>query len=147
MIAVRLTEDVNAVEEVKQWLLAAPRGAVEFEGIMPSYSSILLVATPVVIWDMLPPCSAVSFLGFIRGPGGAEPTTQPPDVRSFIPVLGHNRIQAAPVPRKDTSLGDFEVRLDVSPPLTRALLENPGTILICGTTDKGARREGIEFGS
>lgn len=144
MITVHLAETENAVEEVKQWLSTAPRGTVEFEAIIPSYSSILLVATPVVVWDLLPPCSAVSFLGFIREPEDTKPTTQSTDVRYPIPVLGHNKIQAASVHWAETSLGNVKDLPNVSPLPTPAPAKCLDIILIYGTTDNGALEEAIE---
>ncbi|KAI1172667.1 hypothetical protein F4777DRAFT_494788 [Nemania sp. FL0916] len=65
LLSIKLLDDTNIEEELKDWILRAPPGVVEFRGIFPSFSCLLLIEVPVVVWDLLPPCPAVSFVSFI----------------------------------------------------------------------------------
>lgn len=68
MLSVFLDNRENNLEDLRAWLLKAPPGVVEFSGIHPSFSSLLLLAIPVPVWDFLPDSLAVSFVGFTSGP-------------------------------------------------------------------------------
>ncbi|KAI1123235.1 hypothetical protein F5Y10DRAFT_270291 [Nemania abortiva] len=59
LLAVSLFDD----NSVQNWLLKAPPG-VQYRGIFPGFSSLLLVEVTVAIWDLLPSSPAVSFLSF-----------------------------------------------------------------------------------
>ncbi|KAK2609209.1 hypothetical protein QQS21_002291 [Conoideocrella luteorostrata] len=69
LLAIRLVENANNTSNLKSWLLAAPMEVVEFVGIHPSFSSLLLLAVPIPVWDMLPDSDAVSFIGFTTETG------------------------------------------------------------------------------
>ncbi|KAI0546411.1 hypothetical protein F4679DRAFT_412677 [Xylaria curta] len=64
LLAIRLADDKSIEEDLKKWLLDAPPGIVEYRGIFPSFSSLLLMEVSVAIWNLLPPCPAVSFISF-----------------------------------------------------------------------------------
>ncbi|KAH8175899.1 hypothetical protein LIA77_04317 [Sarocladium implicatum] len=73
MLAVQLKDNERNLEDLKSWLLEAPPGVVEFCGIHPSFSSLLLIAVPIPVWDLLPDSNAVSFVGFTSGPQALLP--------------------------------------------------------------------------
>lgn len=68
LLAIRLVENANNTSNLKSWLLSAPVEVVDFVGILPSFSSLLLLALPIPVWDMLPDSDAVSFIGFMTDP-------------------------------------------------------------------------------
>ncbi|KAI0198865.1 hypothetical protein F4808DRAFT_434732 [Astrocystis sublimbata] len=69
MISVKLHNHDNIEFTVKKWLSEIPPSAAEFRGLFPCYGShLLLLEVSVAIWDLLPPCPAVTFMGFITGP-------------------------------------------------------------------------------
>ncbi|KAI1300030.1 hypothetical protein F5Y03DRAFT_364814 [Xylaria venustula] len=68
LLAIRLLDDDHIEQEFRDWLLHAPPGVVEFRGLFPSFSSLLLIEVPIEIWDLLPPCPAVFFASFTASP-------------------------------------------------------------------------------
>lgn len=94
LIAVRLLESSSLKDDLEQWILTAPTGVVEFRGMYESYSSLLLVELPVVVWDLLPPCGAVSFVGFTRPPKEIEIATQYPRKAKQGPVTDQGEVQS-----------------------------------------------------
>jgi hypothetical protein len=77
LLAVHLRDDSKNLEDLKSWLLEAPPGVVEFCGVHPSFSSLILVAVAVPVWDLLPDSHAVSFVGFATGPQVSLSTLEP----------------------------------------------------------------------
>ncbi|OTA97449.1 hypothetical protein M434DRAFT_275372 [Hypoxylon sp. CO27-5] len=67
LLAIRIIENQDSIEELKRWILTAPSGVVRFEKIYRSYSDLLLVEVPLPVWDLLPQNPAVAFIGFTRG--------------------------------------------------------------------------------
>ncbi|KAK7932556.1 hypothetical protein PG985_003268 [Apiospora marii] len=70
LLSVRLQDNRNSKmeDDLKNWILNAPSSVVEFKGFYESFSCLLIVELPVEVWDLLPPCGAVSFIGFTRSP-------------------------------------------------------------------------------
>ncbi|KAI0134586.1 hypothetical protein BJ170DRAFT_206258 [Xylariales sp. AK1849] len=69
LLVVRVLEDEKAVsEQVARWVKDAPAVVVDFKGFYRSFSTLILVQVPFAVWDMLPPCAAVSFAGFLDEP-------------------------------------------------------------------------------
>ncbi|KAI0409116.1 hypothetical protein F4802DRAFT_545495 [Xylaria palmicola] len=78
LLAIRLLDDGYIEQEFRDWILHAPPGVVEFRGIFPSFSSLLLIEVPIEVWDLLPPCPAVFFVSFTANP--VQPNLRsPPD--------------------------------------------------------------------
>ncbi len=67
LLAVRLGEDHFDENEFKDWMCSvpAPAKSIKVLGAIPSLSTLLLIQVPVVVWDLLPPSPAVSFIGFV----------------------------------------------------------------------------------
>ncbi|KAI0440060.1 hypothetical protein F4803DRAFT_528877 [Xylaria telfairii] len=68
LLAIRLLDDDYMEQEIRDWILHAPPGVVEFRGLFPSFSSLLLIEVSIEIWDLLPPCPAVFFVSFTANP-------------------------------------------------------------------------------
>ena len=68
LLAVRIENDVENMSELEVWLKKAPQSMVKLVGILPSFSSLLLLAVSIPIWDLLPDSNAISFVGFMRDP-------------------------------------------------------------------------------
>ncbi|KAI1109533.1 hypothetical protein F5Y14DRAFT_431987 [Nemania sp. NC0429] len=77
LLAVRLLDQSDIQQELQDWILSAPPGVVEFRGLLPSFSSLLLIEVPIVVWDLLPPCPAVSFVSFTVDPSEATFVSAP----------------------------------------------------------------------
>jgi hypothetical protein len=90
LLVVRVDEDeVSAREEIKNWILSAPPGVIEFKGFYKSYSTLISVEMALEVWDLLPSCPAVTFVGFTDN---TEPITLPDD----NPTLAkHHQSQAS----------------------------------------------------
>lgn len=69
LLAVRLLNDQNIIQELEEWILNSPPAVQElkFQWVVPSFSSLLLIEVPVAVWDLLPACPAVSFVSFTTG--------------------------------------------------------------------------------
>jgi hypothetical protein len=75
-------EQQQAPMDVKQclrWLESIPVLGkwATIEGIYPSYSTLLIVSIPVVIWNMLPDNPACSFIGYVTAPGFTRSFPEP----------------------------------------------------------------------
>lgn len=68
LLALRLVDNEDNMKALQRWLLDAPSGVIEFGGMSPSFSTLLLVQVPIPVWDTLEPSPAVSFVSFISGP-------------------------------------------------------------------------------
>ncbi|KAK8131652.1 hypothetical protein PG984_008090 [Apiospora sp. TS-2023a] len=114
LIAVRLRDDRDNMEDdLKNWILTAPAGVVEFKGFYESYSCLLLVELPVEVWDLLPPCGAVSFIGFIRSPlHELQASTRRPSEIPSGAMSDQSRFQSTLKPRRLPPLG-FSVQKSV----------------------------------
>jgi hypothetical protein len=80
LLAVRLEEDyfpetddgkLNTEEKVhvwSEWLRHIPQGveSIKIQGVYKSYSTLVLLSMPVVVWDLLPKNAAYSFVGFVK---------------------------------------------------------------------------------
>ncbi|KAI1322393.1 hypothetical protein F5Y16DRAFT_416001 [Xylariaceae sp. FL0255] len=69
LLAVRLLNDDNIIQELEEWIIRAPSGVQElkFQWVFPSFSSLLLIEVPLTVWDLLPPSPAVTFVSFTIG--------------------------------------------------------------------------------
>lgn len=67
LLSFRLREDENSAEDIQDWILRAPKG-VEFVHLSHSFSLLLLAQLSIEVWDLLPSCAAMSFVGFVRAP-------------------------------------------------------------------------------
>jgi hypothetical protein len=68
ILAIRLEKEDFNIQSWKECLLRQlPSEAqdIKIEGIYGSFSTLLLLRIPVVIWDLLPPNPAYSFVGFV----------------------------------------------------------------------------------
>ncbi|KAK8106827.1 uncharacterized protein PG998_008840 [Apiospora kogelbergensis] len=110
LIAVRLVESSSLKDDLEQWILTAPTGVVEFKGIYESYSSLLLVELPVAVWDLLPPCDAVSFIGFTRSPKEIEVATQSPSKAMQRHVPDQGEVQST-LNRREWLPREFSIEL------------------------------------
>jgi hypothetical protein len=62
------------VKECLRWLESVPILGkwATIEGIYPSYSTLLIISVPIVIWNMLPDNPACSFIGYVTAPSFAR---------------------------------------------------------------------------
>jgi hypothetical protein len=68
LLAIRLEKDdfdIQAWKECFPCQLPSEAQGIKIEGIYGSFSTLLLLRIPVVIWDLLPRNSAYSFVGFV----------------------------------------------------------------------------------
>ncbi|KAK4176795.1 hypothetical protein QBC36DRAFT_300835 [Triangularia setosa] len=74
LLACRLRDQNLDVEKWKQWLLTAPPEAqsIQISAIYPSFSALLILELPLVVWDLLPPSPALSFIGYTTGKNHAS---------------------------------------------------------------------------
>lgn len=72
LISVALEEDQGVLDAVscRRWLADFP-ALVKYatvEGVYKSYSTLLTLSVPVMVWDMLPDNPACSFIGYVISP-------------------------------------------------------------------------------
>lgn len=69
IVACRLRDQSVDVEKWKEWLLSAPQGAqdIQISAIYPSFSAVLVLELPLVVWDLLPDSPAISFVAYTTG--------------------------------------------------------------------------------
>ncbi|KAE8448946.1 hypothetical protein EG329_008742 [Mollisiaceae sp. DMI_Dod_QoI] len=80
LLAIRLDKHELDLQAWKECLLRQlPPAAkdIKIEGIYGSFSTLLLLRVPVIVWDLLPPNPAYSFVGFITTHNMAHRTPQP----------------------------------------------------------------------
>jgi hypothetical protein len=78
LLAVRLEDDYFVDDEMSDkakklqiwcdWVKSAPDGIkdISIQGIYKSFSTLVLISIPVVVWDILPDNPAYSFVGFVQ---------------------------------------------------------------------------------
>ena len=71
LISVALEEEQwLSAPQWADWMRSIP-GLVKYaniEGIYKSDSTLLLISVPIAVWNLIPPSSAISFIGFSRSP-------------------------------------------------------------------------------
>jgi hypothetical protein len=69
LVTCRLRDQHVDVERWRQWLLNAPEGAkaIQISALYPGFSAVLIVELPLVVWDLLPPSPAISFIAYTTG--------------------------------------------------------------------------------
>ncbi|KAL2017772.1 hypothetical protein VTK56DRAFT_1690 [Thermocarpiscus australiensis] len=69
LVACSLRDQNVDVEKWKGWLLNTPQGAqsIEIAAIYPGFSTILVLKLPLLVWDLLPPSRAISFIAYTTG--------------------------------------------------------------------------------
>lgn len=69
LVACRLRDRNVDVEKWKEWLLNAPPRAqnIQITAIYPSFSAVLVLELPLVVWDLLPASPAISFVAYTTG--------------------------------------------------------------------------------
>ena len=71
LISVALEEEQwLSAPQWADWMRSIP-GLVKYanvEGIYKSGSTLLLISVPIAVWNLIPPSSAISFIGFSRSP-------------------------------------------------------------------------------
>ncbi|KAL2130282.1 hypothetical protein VTI74DRAFT_6676 [Chaetomium olivicolor] len=69
LVTCRLRDQRVDVGKWKQWLSDAPEGAkgIQISALYPGFSTILIVELPLVVWDLLPPSPAISFIAYTTG--------------------------------------------------------------------------------
>lgn len=86
LISVAIEEDQPDldVKKTAQWLESIPFLAkwTKVECAFPSYSTLLVLSLPVVIWNMLPDHPACSFIGYVTAPNLIA--TSPPSLEDEI---------------------------------------------------------------
>jgi len=86
LFRVSIDEDKLEETDFKDWLLGAPASArgVRILSIILSCSNLLLIRLPIEVWDLIPPSSAMGFIGWIR----ETPSENPP-----VSIHGKDRYQ------------------------------------------------------
>ncbi|KAK3313608.1 hypothetical protein B0H66DRAFT_566617 [Apodospora peruviana] len=106
LVTCRLRDHRLNVDQWKEWLLRAPPGAqgIRITDIYPSFSTLLLLRLPLVVWDMLPSSPAISFVGYVTG------KSHLPDFKRRLgPALDTFSMQEDTVQEKNPSAaGDVE---------------------------------------
>jgi hypothetical protein len=69
LVTCRLRDQNVDVEKWRQWLLRAPDGgrAIQISALYPGFSAVLIIELPLVVWDLLPPSPAISFIAYTTG--------------------------------------------------------------------------------
>lgn len=69
LVTCRLRDQHVDVERWRQWLLKAPEAArgIQISALYPGFSAVLIVELPLVVWDLLPPLPAISFIAYTTG--------------------------------------------------------------------------------
>lgn len=69
LVTCRLRDQNVDVEKWRQWLLGAPEVArtIQISALYPGFSAVLIVELPLVVWDLLPPSPAISFIAYTTG--------------------------------------------------------------------------------
>jgi hypothetical protein len=69
LVTCRLRDQHVDVERWRQWLLKAPEGAkaIQISALYPGFSAVLIVELPLVVWDLLLPSPAISFIAYTTG--------------------------------------------------------------------------------
>ena len=83
-------EQVYDVASCARWLKQFPLLAkyVSVEGVYKSYSTLMLLSVPVVLWDLLPDHPAAQFVGYVRSQNLAPSKTVQEALTSPIPIFG-----------------------------------------------------------
>lgn len=93
LLTVALEEDqVLDAASCARWLKQFPLLAryVSVEGVYRSYSTLLLLSVPVVLWDLLPDHPATQFVGYVRSRNLAPHDVAKETGVSPIPITGHS---------------------------------------------------------
>ncbi|CAM1510238.1 Fc.00g005730.m01.CDS01 [Cosmosporella sp. VM-42] len=104
LLTVALEEDqVLDAASCARWLKQFPLLAkyVSVEGVYRSYSTLLLLSVPVVLWDLLPDHPATQFVGYVRSRNLAPKDAVREKAVTPIPITGHSA-------RGKTCNGDFD---------------------------------------
>jgi hypothetical protein len=101
LLAVNVFEDDKTAKEiVDRWLMTSPENIqIIFNAFHASCSTMVIVEVPVVIWDLLIPSIAVSFLGLLTGSRGVGPGSL--ISQDEVPT---STVQGLPSSSKDTGL-------------------------------------------
>lgn len=79
LISIALDEDQGSLDAIscRRWLTDFPALAkyATVEGIYKSYSTLVTMSVPVMIWDLLPAHPACSFIGFVLSPNKSRSHT------------------------------------------------------------------------
>jgi hypothetical protein len=93
LITVALEEDqVLDAASCARWLKQFPLLAkfVSVEGVYRSYSTLLLLSVPVVLWDLLPDHAAAQFVGYVRSRNLAPRNEPLRETTTPIPITGQS---------------------------------------------------------
>ena len=78
LISVALEEEQwLSAPQWADWIRSVP-GLVKYanvEGIYKSGSTLLLISVPIAVWNLIPPSSAISFIGFSKSPNLLKPSS------------------------------------------------------------------------
>lgn len=92
LLTVALEDDqILDAASCARWLKQFPLLAkyVSVEGVYRSYSTLLLLSIPVVLWDLLPDHAAAQFVGYVRSRNLA-PNETPRETTTPIPITGQS---------------------------------------------------------
>ncbi|KAJ4287033.1 hypothetical protein N0V88_007797 [Collariella sp. IMI 366227] len=69
LVTCRLRDQRVDVWKWKQWLSDAPEAAkgIQISALYPGFSTTLVVELPLVVWDLLPPSPAITFVAYTTG--------------------------------------------------------------------------------
>jgi hypothetical protein len=94
LLSVALEEDqVLDVASCSRWLKSFPLLAkhVSIEGVYRSYSTLVILSVPVVLWNLLPDHLATNFIGFVRSANLAPAAADcGRDTSNPIPIAGRS---------------------------------------------------------
>ncbi|KAK7420013.1 hypothetical protein QQX98_003019 [Neonectria punicea] len=93
LLTVALEEDqILDAASCARWLKQFPLLAkfVSIEGVYRSYSTLLLLSVPVVLWDLVPDHPATQFVGYVRSRNLAPREEPPKEATTPIPITGQS---------------------------------------------------------
>jgi hypothetical protein len=143
------------VKECLRWLESVPILGkwATIEGIYPSYSTLLIISVPIVIWNMLPDNPACSFIGYVTAPSFTraflKPNTSKTSNITAADPSGSDSFKSRKIERKgdsytplpDSTLsnpkgqqGYLEPRPPPSPPTSALVLNKPQDFRHVGIT-------------
>lgn len=69
LVTCQLREQNVDAEKWKEWIRTAPEPAknIQVAAIYPGFSAVLILELPLVVWDLLPPSPAISFVAYTTG--------------------------------------------------------------------------------
>ncbi|CZR67057.1 uncharacterized protein PAC_16956 [Phialocephala subalpina] len=106
------SEDAKKFQTWCDWLKSAPDGTkdITIQGVYKSFSTLVLISIPVVVWDILPDNAGYSFIGFVQS-GNLAKKVLGDEHAVLVEVPNHHATKSEIVTSRQASTIGSESRL------------------------------------